>query len=148
MKTEDLLLLGIAGFAIYYFFFKKDGLADWGSGGGGGGGGGGGMPPVPQNPPPTAPPAAPPYLPPFTPGGVGAYGKTYIAPPSTKAAVVQALQGGATVYLHKQALGKRVDVIAIPKTGKLAALLTVGSPAKQIQKYATAPRIFKGKKVM
>jgi len=40
MKTENLLLLAVAGLAIYYFFFKKDsGSADWGSGGGGGGGG-------------------------------------------------------------------------------------------------------------
>lgn len=36
MKTEDLLLLGIAGVAIYFLFFKKNGLGDLGSGGGGG----------------------------------------------------------------------------------------------------------------
>lgn len=36
MKTENLLLLAVAGLAIYYFFFKKNGSADWGGGGGGG----------------------------------------------------------------------------------------------------------------
>lgn len=47
MKTENLLLLAVAGLAIYYFFFKKDGSADWGGGGGGGGGTPDALPSIP-----------------------------------------------------------------------------------------------------
>jgi hypothetical protein len=54
MKTENLVLLAIAGIAAYFIFFKKDGLMDWGSGGGGGSSGYGSY----ENQP-TAPPAAP-----------------------------------------------------------------------------------------
>lgn len=50
MKTENLLLLAVAGLAIYYFFFKKNGLPDWG---GGGGGGTPDVPPTTVTPPPS-----------------------------------------------------------------------------------------------
>lgn len=50
MKTENLVLLAIAGIAAYFLFFKKYGLMDWGSGGGGAG--------SPEQQSSTAPPTA------------------------------------------------------------------------------------------
>lgn len=40
MKTTDLLILGVAGVAIYYLFFRKGGMFDIGGGSVGGGGSG------------------------------------------------------------------------------------------------------------
>ena len=85
----------------------------------------------------------------FTVGGVGVTGGGYIAPTSTKNAVIQALQSGATVYGVKKAGGsKRVDWVAVPQTGTRAAALTVGTPSQQIERYMTGPKIVAGKKVM
>ena len=85
----------------------------------------------------------------FTIGGMPAMDFTYVAPTSTKNAVIQALQGGATVYSVKKAGGsKQVSFVAVPKTGTKAAALTVGTPSQQIERYQTGPKIVAGKKVM
>ena len=84
----------------------------------------------------------------FTLGGVPAMDFTYVAPSSTKNAVIQALQGGATVYSVKRAQSNRVDWVGVPKTGTRAAALTVGTPSQQIERFITGPRIVAGKKVM
>jgi hypothetical protein len=139
MKAENLILLGAVGIALY-FYLKKSGLLD--SIGGGAGGGSTNTPLIDQL---LSELKTDHY---FTPGGVGAYGGSYVAPATTRDAVVQALQSGATVYSHKMGLTgaqgqRKTSWISIPQTGKLAASLAVTS-----QQYQIAPRIYKGKKVM
>lgn len=143
MKTNDLLLLaglGVGAFFLWRLFAKGSE-----TGGGGGAFGGGDM----WNLSEEAQRILGTYdTRGFTIGGVPAMNFTYVAPSSTKNAVIQALQGGATVYSVKRAQSSRVDWVATPKTGKLAAALTVGTPAQQIERYQTGPKIVAGKKVM
>ena len=139
MKTEDLLLLGAAGIALYFFLTKGGSLIP----DGGGGGGGSSNYEIPGAKNYDAGDGN--Y---FTPGGVGVYGGGYVAPTSTRNAVVQALQSGATVYGHKMGLSgvggsRRVSWIAEPTSGKLMASL-----ATTAQQYQIAPRVYHGKKVM
>lgn len=144
MKAQDLLILGalIGGAFLLYKFFAK------GNESGGGGGGAFGLGDIDFSP------GALEILRTydtrgFTIGGVPAMNFTYVAPTTTKNAVIQALQGGADVYRVKRAGGStRTDWVGVPKTGTRAAALTVGTPQQQIERYQTGPKIVAGRKVM
>lgn len=65
----------------------------------------------------------------------------YREPRTQAEAVTQAQQAGATVYTRK--VGSYQPYIAIQPVSTRAALLTVGTPAQQIQQYNVAPRLIK-----
>lgn len=143
METKNIVILAILGI-IAYFLLKKSGILDYI----GGGGGGGGVPLIDQPNIEIAGDLVNVGGDIFTRGGVGVYGGGYKAPATTRGAVVQAIQSGATVYSHKMGLksstgSQRTSWVSIPQTGTRAALLNVGA-----QQYQIAPRIYKGKKVM
>lgn len=123
MKTEDLLILGIGALAIYYFFFREGAAA-------GGGGGGGYVPAIPPN---------------AIPMGGGEFPIGYTTP--TKYVVTQT----APTITAVQPVGGRTYVFQAAG-GTRAGMITVGTPAQQIEQFQTGPKIIKvfgvSKKVM
>jgi hypothetical protein len=128
MKTEHLLLIGGACLLGYFLWKQSTGEAfDWFGGGGGGGGGLGDSNGI-----------GPDTTPSFTGGGgyrgytnsgtggaPAAYEVTTVAPMTTK---VQMTGGNLNTFQ------------SVPGSTR-AALITVGTPAQQIQQFNTAPKV-------
>ena len=139
MKTIDFLLLGGAALLGYILFTGKTDLFDMFTGGGGGGGGGDGFLGGDSTTTPSFSPTLPGYRG-YTNTGEGAapasYEVTQVTPTTTKV----------------QLTGGRVNVFQSSPSSTRAGLITIGTPAQQIQQFNMAPKIVmidgKAKKVM
>lgn len=133
MKTSDWLMIGALGIGAYFLLKMFSGSTQATNGGSGGWIPfdatpqvlvGNGFPTIDPNKP-----LAVQNLPP------------YVAPVTPVQAVAQAQKAGATVYVRP--VGSIQQTVAVKQTPTRAALLTVGTPEKQIQQFNVAPRLIK-----
>lgn len=130
MKTSDLLLIGGACL-LGYFLWKQSTGEGFDLSGFGGGGGGGGLGDTDVSPGESLP---------FG-GGTDAGYRGYTNTGTGAAPAAYEVTQTAPMTTKVQLTGGRISVFQSAPGSTRAGLITVGTPAQQIQQFNTAPKI-------